>query len=92
MKLQHTLITTALLAMSLSVNAGETTAETPCPPAGPVALSDNPGSACRPIGDGSFAEIVTTMASVLPPEESNALLARYCEPCMKQRLSIVDPR
>lgn len=43
---------------------------------------------CKSSGDGTFAEIVTTMASVLPPDQGDALLAKYCGECAKQKFNL----
>lgn len=46
---------------------------------------------CKPKGDGTFTEIVTTMASVLAPAEGIRMLDTYCEPCMKQKFGLSRP-
>jgi len=43
---------------------------------------------CKASGDGSYVEIITTMASVLPPKEADAFLAQYCEACFKQKFVV----
>jgi hypothetical protein len=47
---------------------------------------------CKASGDGTFVEIITTMASVLPPAEAEALLARYCDECNKQKFLVSQTR
>ena len=49
-------------------------------------------SPCKSSGDGSYVEIVTTMASVLPPELGDALLARYCDECNRKKFALSQPR
>jgi hypothetical protein len=51
-------------------------------------LSVSTAPACKPNGDGTFAEIVTTMASVLPAAQGDALLAEYCGDCIKKKLAL----
>ena len=43
---------------------------------------------CIPTGDGTFVEMITTMASVLPPEMGDALLAKYCQECYKRKFQL----
>jgi|GEM_PF-7065300 len=40
---------------------------------------------CKASGDGTYAEMITTMASVLPPEQADQFLALYCDPCLVQK-------
>ena len=47
---------------------------------------------CKAGGDGTYVEMITTMASVLPPAEAEAFLARYCEACNKQKLLVSQAR
>jgi len=47
---------------------------------------------CKASGDGTYVEMITTMASVLPPAEAEAFLARYCEACNKQKLLVTQSR
>ncbi len=47
---------------------------------------------CKASGDGTYVEMITTMASVLPPAEAEALLARYCEACNKRKLLVSQTR
>jgi hypothetical protein len=47
---------------------------------------------CKASGDGTYVEMITTMASVLPPAEAEAFLARYCEACNKQKLLVSQAR
>ena len=47
---------------------------------------------CKASGDGTYVEMITTMASVLPPAESEAFLARYCEACNKQKFLVSQSR
>ncbi len=47
---------------------------------------------CKASGDGTYAEMITTMASVLPPAEAEAFLARYCDACNKQKLLVSQAR
>lgn len=47
---------------------------------------------CKASGDGTFVEMITTMASVLPPAEAEALLARYCDECNKQKFLVSQTR
>lgn len=47
---------------------------------------------CKASGDGTYVEMITTMASVLPPAEAEAFLARYCEACNKQKLHVSQAR
>ncbi|OYY95471.1 MAG: hypothetical protein B7Y41_02925 [Hydrogenophilales bacterium 28-61-23] len=47
---------------------------------------------CKASGDGTFTEMVTTMASVLSPAEADALLARYCDACNKQKFAAARVR
>ena len=43
---------------------------------------------CQASGDGTFTEMVTTMASVLPAADADALLARYCDECNKRKFAV----
>ncbi len=43
---------------------------------------------CQASGDGTYTEMVTTMASVLPTAEADALLARYCDECNKRKFAV----
>lgn len=43
---------------------------------------------CESTVDVGFTEMVTTMASVLPPAEADALLARYCDECHKMKFNL----
>jgi hypothetical protein len=47
---------------------------------------------CKASGDGTYVEIITTMASVLPQEEADAFLAQYCEACFKQKFVVSQTR
>ena len=47
---------------------------------------------CKASGDGTYVEMITTMASVLPPAEAEAFLARHCEACNKQKLLVTQSR
>lgn len=49
-------------------------------------------SPCKTTGDGTYVEMITTMASVLPPELGDALLARYCEECYKRKFLVTQKR
>lgn len=49
-------------------------------------------SPCKASGDGTYVEMITTMASVLPPAEADALLARYCEECFRRKFSLSQSR
>jgi hypothetical protein len=49
-------------------------------------------SPCKTNGDGTYVEMITTMASVLPPAEADALLARYCEECFRRKFSLSQTR
>lgn len=40
---------------------------------------------CKASGDGTYVEMITTMASVLPPAEADAFLARYCDTCFRKK-------
>lgn len=40
---------------------------------------------CKASGDGTYVLMITTMASVLPPAEADAFLARYCDTCFRQK-------
>lgn len=86
------LIFVATLSLGLS---SATLAASGTPPSarelGLTHLQSGVSTDCKPKGDGTFAEIVTTMASVLSPAEGARLLDRYCEPCMKQRFALSRP-
>jgi hypothetical protein len=43
---------------------------------------------CKANGDGTYTEMITTMASVLPPEMGDALLAKYCQECYKRKFQL----
>ena len=45
---------------------------------------------CKATGDGSYVEMITTMASVLSPELGDALLARHCEECSKRKFLLTQ--
>lgn len=47
---------------------------------------------CKASGDGTYVEIITTMASVMPPEEADAFLAKYCDACFKQKFVVSKTR
>ncbi len=77
----------ALLFASLGLSLAAVAAE-PQTASRPDNLNVAATASCKPSGDGTFAEIVTTMASVLPQAEGDALLARYCSDCMKRKLLV----
>lgn len=76
----------ALLLVSLGLSVAAVAAE---PQAGTASRPDNLNAIaalpCQPTGDGTFTEIVTTMASVLPRAEGDALLAKHCGECFKRK-------
>lgn len=47
---------------------------------------------CKASGDGTYTEMITTMASVLPPAEAQALLDRYCDDCNRRKFAAGLPR
>lgn len=47
---------------------------------------------CKANGDGTYTEIVTTMASVMPPEEARAFLERYCDECNRRKFAQAEGR
>lgn len=80
------LTTCALLAFSGTLFAAQ-----PSDTRATAAKAQSPSTSaarCTPAGDGTFADIVTTMASVLPADQANALLDKHCSPCMKQCLKV----
>jgi len=85
-KIQY-LVGIALLAIGLNACAADTVQITNIDQLDVLSVSP-----CKPTGDSSFTEIVTTMASVLPPAEAEALLARYCEDCMLIKLNLTEFR
>lgn len=91
MKHLHILFAASLLTLAHNVSAGDTaTPVTSVVGAEPISVFSAP--TCKPSGDGSFTEIVTTMASVLPPEQGDALLARYCDRCNLIKFSLAQGR
>ncbi len=86
----HAITGSLLLALSLSAGAHETTG-----PQGSSAdtirldpLNIMQAAPCKASGDGTFAEMITTMASVLPPAEADAFLARYCVECNRRKFTL----
>lgn len=91
MKSLQILLSATLLAASLGANAEETTK----PVTGvtsPEALNVFSVSPCKPSGDGTYTEIITTMASVLPPAAAEAFLERYCDQCNKKKFAAARAR
>lgn len=81
-KIQH-LVGVALLALGLNASANDTVINTNIPQLNILKVAP-----CKASGDGSYTEMVTTMASVLPPAEADALLARYCEECQRMKFNL----
>jgi hypothetical protein len=79
MRTPSLILTLALSSLGLNAIAGDAALDV---------FKVSGAAACKPSGDGTFSEIVTTMASVLPPEQSDALLAKYCSDCMKQKFNL----
>jgi hypothetical protein len=90
MKLTQLLLGVALLAIGLNAGAGDIAkaAGNHADVAGLTSLNVLQFAPCKPSGDGTYVEMITTMASVLPPAEADALLARYCEECFKKKFAV----
>jgi hypothetical protein len=78
------LLGSILLALSLGAGATDTT-HSVAEPASMELLDVLNVAPCKASGDGTYVEMITTMASVLPPEQADQFLARYCEACFKQK-------
>jgi hypothetical protein len=90
------LLGSVLLTLSLNTLADSSTPVDAIQPAaaGPAAISLDilKVAPCKTNGDGTYVEMITTMASVLPPEIGDALLARYCEECFKRKFQVTQKR
>jgi hypothetical protein len=84
MTLSKILLGSTLLALSLGVGATDST-QSAAETASLELLDVLNVAPCKASGDGTYVEMITTMASVLPPEEADKFLARYCEACFKQK-------
>lgn len=85
-----------LLISSLTLGLGTASLAAPSPSNVDQAAALQPlqttvSKDCKPRGDGTFTEMVTTMASVLSPTDGIRLLDTYCEPCMKQKFGLLRP-
>lgn len=94
MKTLHGTLASVLLLVSLNTLADQTVnpaaaSATPTPIETSTLLKLSP---CKPSGDGTYTEMITTMASVMPPAIGDAFLARYCEECMKKKFSLANMR
>ncbi len=87
MKNTRLLLGSPLLVLALSTSAGDM-----INPAdvslGAESLRVLQVAPCQASGDGTYTEMVTTMASVLPAAEADALLARYCDECNKRKFAV----
>lgn len=91
MKISRVLLGGALLAINLGASAGDAVT-TKSDRANVESLKVLSVAPCKPSGDGSFVEIATTMASVLPPAEADELLNRYCDECNKRKFGLSASR
>ena len=87
MKDRKTVITGILLVLSLGASGIQAAESTQVDTLDVLNVAP-----CKASGDGTYAEMITTMASVLPPAEAEAFLARYCEACNKQKLLVSQAR
>jgi hypothetical protein len=96
MRTAKILLGSVLLAISLNTFADSSAPVGIMQPAdaGPAAISLDilKVAPCKTTGDGTYVEMITTMASVLPPEIGDALLARYCEECFKRKFQVTQKR
>jgi len=94
MKLSQLLLSVALLAIGLNAGAGDVAkaAGNQADVAGITSLNVLQVAPCKPSGDGTYVEMITTMASVLPPAEADALLARYCDECLRHKFNVSQSR
>ena len=94
MKHYQLLLGAALLTIGLNAGAGDIAkaAGNHANVAGIKSLNVLQVAPCKPSGDGTYVEMITTMASVLPPAEADALLARYCEECFKKKFAVSQAR
>lgn len=93
MKAAKFLLGTLFLALSLNAGADDASSPTTINSAdsGKIeTLNILSVSPCKTTGDGTYVEMITTMASVLPPELGDALLARYCEECYKRKFQLTQ--
>jgi hypothetical protein len=89
MKTSRLLLTGILLTLGLGAQADQG-AGSPAVTSKLDVLTVLQQAPCKSGGDGTYTEIVTTMASVLPPAEGRALLERYCDACNKQKFGLVQ--
>ena len=94
MKSPRIFLVMALVAFGLNANADDVTKTTSSASslAGIESLNVLRVAPCKGSGDGTYVEMITTMASVLPPAEADALLARYCEECFRRKFSLSQSR
>jgi hypothetical protein len=94
MKSPRHFLAIALMAIGLHANADDAAKAThvSAEVAGIKTLDVLRVSPCKTNGDGTYVEMITTMASVLPPAEADALLARYCEECFRRKFSLSQSR
>ncbi len=93
MKAAKFLLGSLMLALSLNAGADDATSPTSIKSAdsGNIdSLNILSVSPCKTTGDGTYVEMITTMASVLPPELADAFLARYCEECYKRKFQLTQ--
>lgn len=93
MKTAKCFISTILLAFSLNAVADDATSPSSINTLDSKnieSLNILSVSPCKTTGDGTYVEMITTMASVLPPELGDALLARYCEECYKRKFQLTS--
>jgi len=84
-----------ILVISLNVGAQEATQPIGIHGNGPANLEPLAVlrvAPCKASGDGTYVEMITTMASVLPPAEAEAFLARYCEACNRRKFTLSQTR
>lgn len=95
MKAAKFLLSSIFLSLSLSASADDTSLPNTINSANKSkidSLNILSVSPCKTTGDGTYVEMITTMASVLPPELGDALLARYCEECYKRKFLVTQKR
>ncbi len=87
MKITRLLLGSPLLVLALNSSAGDMINPADVTPA-LESLRILQVAPCQASGDGTYTEMVTTMASVLPTAEADALLARYCDECNKVKFAV----
>jgi hypothetical protein len=91
MKKIQLILSAALISIGLNVSANVSANDAAIDATITPAIQQNKllsVAPCKSSADGSYTEMVTTMASVLPPAEADILLTRYCDECLKIRFNL----